>query len=405
MSDAGEVLRSRLRWVDTFAEAGAALVQRPVRTMLTALGTILGVGAFVTTMGLADTARSQVSSRFDALKATEVRVQDAAPDGTDPFPANVEERLGRLNGIVHAGKYFTVNDNGGLQPRPTASRPLGSNSQPIPVIAADPGAIAASLPTLSAGRVYDAFHQQRAERVVVVGRVAAKQLGITRIDNQPAVFVGDDAYTVVGILDDVKRNPDLLLAVVIPTSTATARLPVTGATYQVIIDTVPGAANLAGRQAPLALRPDHPERLQTLVPPDPKTLRNQVTNDVTSLYVALPGLALLIGTIAITNATLLSTIERRPEIGLRRALGATRHHVTRQITIEAAVTGLIAGILGASAGLTATSVTAAAKHWTATMQPGVLLAAPFIGLATGTLAGIIPARRAARTPPATTLRA
>ena len=289
--------------------------------------------------------------------------------------------------------------------RPTASRPLGSNSQPIPVIAADPGAIAASLPTLSAGRVYDAFHQQRAERVAVVGRVAAKQLGITRIDNQPAVFVGDDAYTVVGILDDVKRNPDLLLAVVIPTSTATARLPVTGATYQVIIDTVPGAANLAGRQAPLALRPDHPERLQTLVPPDPKTLRNQVTNDVTSLYFALPGLALLIGTIAITNATLLSTIERRPEIGLRRALGATRHHVTRQITIEAAVTGLIAGILGASAGLTATSVTAAAKHWTATMQPGVLLAAPFIGLATGTLAGIIPARRAARTPPATTLRA
>ena len=130
-----------------------------------------------------------------------------------------------------------------------------------------------------------------------------------------------------------------------------------------------------------------------------------MTHDVTSLYFALPGLALLIGTIAITNATLLSTIERRPEIGLRRALGATRHHVTRQITIEAAVTGLIAGILGASAGLTATSVTAAAKHWTATMQPGVLLAAPFIGLATGTLAGIIPARRAARTPPATTLRA
>ncbi len=91
------VPRSRLSWVDTISEAAAAIAQRPVRTLLTALGTILGVAAFVTTTGLADTARAQVSARFDALKATEVRIQDAAPDGTNPFPSDVDARLEALN--------------------------------------------------------------------------------------------------------------------------------------------------------------------------------------------------------------------------------------------------------------------------------------------------------------------
>ncbi|MEK7414599.1 MAG: ABC transporter permease [Actinomycetota bacterium] len=396
--------KSTLRWRDTISESLAAITQRPARTALTALGTILGVGAFVTTTGLADTARAQVSSRFDALKATEVRIQDAQPDGSNPFPDDVDLRLEALNGINHAGLYYTVPDNGTLQPRATASRPSGAQSQPIPVIAATPGAIQAAIPVLSTGRVYDGFHQSRAEQVAVVGRVAAAQLGLTRIDNQPAVFVGDTAYTVIAIIDDVKRNPDLLLSIVIPTSTIEQQLHPQGATYEVIIDTQPGAANLAGRQAPTALRPQQPERLQALVPPDPKTLRNQVQGDVTSLFYALAALALFIGTIAITNATLLNTIERRPEIGLRRALGAKRSHIARQITLEAAITGVIAAVTGAALATLAVVIISQTKHWTPTITPAVLLAAPLIGLVTGAIAGLPPALKAAQTPPATTLR-
>jgi len=397
-------LTSRLTWRDTISEAVAAITQRPVRTLLTALGTILGVGAFVATNGLAETARAQVSSRFDALKATEVRIQDANPDGTTPFPDDVTQRLEALNGINHAGLYYTVPDNGTLQPRTTATRPV-NQSTAIPVIAADPGAISAALPTLQTGRFYDGFHQTRAERVALVGRAAATQLGIARVDNQPAVFIGNTAYTIIGILDDVQRNPDLLLSIIIPTSTATHDLPVNGASYQVLIDTAPGAAQLAGRQAPLALRPDHPERLQALVPPDPKQLRNQVSSDITSLFLALSGLALLIGTVAIANATLLNIIERRSEIGLRRALGAKRAHIRRQITIEAALIGTIAGITGASIGLLGVVATSATRGWTTTINPTTILAAPLIGLTTGALAGLIPAIRASNTPPAETLRA
>lgn len=397
-------IRSRLRWADNLTEAIAAISQRPIRTLLTALGTILGVGAFVTTTGLADTARAQVSARFDALKATEVRIQDANPDGTNPFPDNTDAILEALNGINHAGYSYPVNDPGSLQPRNTATRPVGRTQQPIPIIAATPGNIQASLPTLTTGRLYDQFHQQRAERVAVLGRVAAQQLGIGRIDNQPAVFIGDTAYTVIGILDDVKRNPDLLFSISIPTTTEHRDINTRGATYEVVIDTVPGAANLAGRQAPAALRPQQPERLQALVPPDPKTLRNDIESDVTGLYYALAALALFIGTIAIANATLLNTIERRPEIGLRRALGAKRSHIARQITIEAAITGAIAAICGTALAITTIATIAHTRDWTLTLNPTVTLTAPLIGLTTGALAGIAPALKAAQTPPATTLR-
>jgi len=395
--------RSRLRLRDTISEAAAAVAQRPIRTLLTALGTILGVGAFVTTTGLAETARAQVSSRFDALKATEVRIQDAAPDGTNPFPDDVDQRLEALNGVNHAGLYYTISDQGTIQPRNTATRPTGTGQQ-IPLIAATPGAINASLPTLLTGRVYDDWHESRGEHVALLGRVAARQLGITRIDNQPVVFLGDTPYSILGIVDDVRRNPDLLLAVIIPTVTASDQFDVRNVERQVIIDTAPGAAQLIGHQAPVALRPQAPERLQALVPPDPQTLRNQVEGDVQSLFLALSGLALLIGAVAITNATLLNIIERRPEIGLRRALGATRAHITRQITLEAALTGTLAGILGATIGLLAVIATSIARQWTPTIEPNLLLAAPLIGIATGTLAGIIPALKASHTPPAETLR-
>ncbi len=402
-SDRGD--RSRLRLRDAVGEAAAAVAQRPIRTLLTALGTILGVGAFVTTTGLAETAQAQVSSRFDALKATEVRIQDANPDGTNPFPDDVDQRLEALNGVNHAGLYFTINDQGTIQPRATATRPTGTASQPIPLIAATPGALLASLPVLTTGRLYDQWHQTRSERVAVLGRVAASQLGITRIDNQPVVFLGDTPYSVVGILDDVARNPDLLLSVIIPTTTANSQFDTRSVERQVIIDTAPGAAQLIGHQAPTALRPQQPDRLQALVPPDPQTLRNQVESDVQSLFYALSGLALLIGAVAITNATLLNIIERRPEIGLRRALGATRGHITRQITLEAALTGTLAGVLGAVIGLTAIITVAITREWTPVVQPALLLAAPAIGIFTGTLAGLIPAFKAARTPPAETLRA
>lgn len=397
-------LRSRLRWADTITEAFTAVTQRPSRTLLTALGTILGVGAFVTTTGLAATASAQVSESFDALNATEVRIQDARPDGTNPYPADIEARLEHLNGINHAGLSYPVPNTNNLQPRATPTRPQGANTQPIPILAATPGALLAARPTISNGVLYNRFHLDRAEPVAVLGRVAADQLGITRTDNQPAVFIDNTAYTITGIITDTRRNPDLLLSVIIPTTTEQLFIGTDSPVAEVLIDTQPGAAALAGHQAPLALRPQEPDRLTALVPPDPATLRNNVESDVTSLYYALAALSLVVGTIAIANATLLNTIERRSEIGLRRALGAKRTHITRQIILEAATTGTIAGIAGTALAIIIVGAVSTARGWTTTLDPLIITSAPLIGLTTGALAGTLPAARASKTPPAVTLR-
>jgi putative ABC transport system permease protein len=394
---------SQFRLQDSLFEAAAAVAQRPIRTLLTALGTILGVGAFVATTGLVQTAQAQVSARFDALKATEVRIEDAAPDGANPFPDDVDSRLEGLNGVRFAGLSFRIPDSGTIEPREMASRPMTA-SQPISLLAATPGAIQASIPVIASGRLFDDFHEKAHQRVALLGEVTARRLGIASVDNQPIIFLGDNAYSVVGILENVKRNPDMLLSVIIPVSTATQDFNVASVEREVLIDTQPGAAELAGSQAPIALRPQDPARLRVLVPPDPTTLRTKVESDVTSLFYALSGLALLIGTIAIANATLLNIVERRPEIGLRRALGATRSHITRQITLEASVVGTLAGTLGTTLGILTITVAATARNWQPTLQPGTLAVAPVIGIVTGAVAGLIPAWKASHTPPAETLR-
>ena len=134
-------------------------------------------------------------------------------------------------------------------------------------------------------------------------------------------------------------------------------------------------------------------------------LRNSVESDVTGLYFALSGLALLIGTIAIANATLLNTIERRPEIGLRRALGAKRSHIARQIMLESTLIGTFAAVAGTASAIAAIAAVASGRGWTMTIDPWLPLMAPAIGALTGAVAGLGPALKAASTPPALTLRA
>lgn len=396
--------RSRLALRDLVGESVAAIARRPGRTILTALGTVAGVGAFVATTGLATTANAQVGETFDALKATEITMVDTEADGSNPFPADTTPRLVRLNGVNEAGAWWSV-DNPILDPRrvATPTRPAPSD---IPVIAADPGAVAAARPTFASGVPFDTWHSETAQLVAVIGRDAATRLGITQTGNQPAVFIGDVGYTVVGIIDQVARNSALLGAVIVPSGTATARIPTgTETTYNTLIDVAPGAADLIAQQAPMALRPDAPTRLDALVPLDPRQLRATIEDDITMLLYGLAGLALLVGMIGIANTTLVAVLERRNEIGVRRALGGRRRHVAAQFLTESATVGALGGIVGTSVGIVAVAAISAARDWTTTLDPMLTLPAPLIGLITGLLAGTHPAWRASRISPAEALRA
>lgn len=249
--------RSRLALGDLVREAAATIWRRPGRALLTAMGTVLGVGALVTTLGLSATASHQVSDRFDAIRATEVVVQDAREtDTTAPFPADTDRRLARLNGVVNAGTITQFAD------LPITTKPSTDTSSPdgpeLPMFAASPGAVRALRPTIGTGRLYDQGHEQRRDAVALLGRAAAQQLGISRIDNAPAVFIGDQAFAVIGIVDDVARRAEVLSAVVIPHRFAEGLTGGKPRKPEVEIDTMPGAAATIARQAPYALRPDDP---------------------------------------------------------------------------------------------------------------------------------------------------
>jgi putative ABC transport system permease protein len=394
---------SRLGLRDLADQALSGILQRSGRAALTTLGTVLGVAAWVVVLGLTSTVSSQISQRFSVLGATEVRLEDTADPFTagPAFPRDAERRARALNGVREAGLYWEAP----LRDARTSALPPDAADwragEQLSVMAASPGALHAMHARLSAGRLYDDFHQRRAERVCVLGAAAAYRLGLSRLDAQPAVFVAGTPLTVIGIVTDVDRQTDALQKVLVPSSTAELLWgsPTAGEPARMLIETQLGAAQLVGEQAPLALLPATPERLKAIVPPDPQSLRRQVTSDMNLLFLSLAGVSLLVGATGIANTTLVAVLERVPEIGLRRALGARSRHIAAHFLGESTALGTLGGLVGTSLGVGAVIVVAVARQWTPVLAPWTVLPAPIVGTVTGLLAGLYPAWRASHVQP------
>lgn len=401
-------LRSRMRVRDLLSESVAGLEARPARSALTILGTVLGISALVATLGVSRTAGNQIVARFDALAATEVVVEPSSVTAggsarTSTIPWDADQRLLRLNGVVGAGTLTQVNVRGAFSRTAPVQDATSTTEFDIPVRAASPGLFAAVKTRMRSGRVFDAGHDQRADRVCVLGPGAAERLGLNRVDQQPAVFVGDRLFVVIGIIDDVVRQPDLLDSIVIPNATARAEYDL-GSPQLVAIDTSIGAASLVARQSTRALDPNDPTRLKASTAGEATRVKDEVSSDLSGLFLILGGVSLLVGAIGIANVTLVSVLERIGEIGLRRALGAGRRHIIAQFLTESTVLGFIGGAVGAALGVLVTVAISAVKQWTPVMDARLPLAAPALGAVVGLLAGLYPALRAASLQPVEALR-
>jgi putative ABC transport system permease protein len=401
--------RPRLPLRDLLAEAGAGLMARPARVGLTVLGTVVGVAALVATLGLSKTAGSQIVGRFSTVAATDVVITPVpgtlgGSRAATAIPWDAQARLERLNGVAAAGTLSEVDVRGELVRTVAINDPLAQPDVQLPVRAASEGLWRAVRADLSSGRLPDRGHSARGDRTAVLGRNAARRLGIRSLDQQPAIFIGERLYQVSGIVDSVERQPSLLGSLTIPNGTARREFGL-AAPATVQIETDIGAVDRVTREAPVALSPNAPELLRVSAPPDPQSLKAGVESDLNALFLLLGGVSLLVGALGIANVTLVSVLERVGEIGLRRALGAARRHIAAQFLVESTVMGLLGGVVGAALGTLVVVVVSASREWTPVMDAWVPLLAPLVGGLIGLLSGTYPSLRAAALEPVEALRA
>ena len=410
----------RLAARDAAAEAVAGIVQRPGRAVLTMLGTVLGVGAFVAVLGLTATGAGQISQQFTVLADTTVTVQDngpannVAPPGSNPaigFPADADAIAGHIHGVAAAGVWWPVALPTGTNF--TSSPALAAaSSQTVNLLAASPGAVQAMGLSMAAGSPLTTYENGTGQHVALIDTATAGLLGISavRLPSHPAVFVNGIAYTVIGIYRSAQRVVSAESAMLIPEKTALADygnpLPGIGnqEEAQMVVATRIGAAQAVAQQIAAAELPADPHRLVVTSPPNPQNLQSQVTGDLAGLFLILALISLLIGAVGIANTTLVAVLERTEEIGLRRAVGARPRHIAAQFLTESTALGTLGGLIGTCIGVGIVVIFAAAKDWTAILNPAYTLPAPLIGSVVGLLAGAYPALRAARTSPLAALR-
>lgn len=397
----GAITPSGITLVDLLNESLAGMFARPGRMALTVLGIVIGLTALVATLGLSRTASNRIISAFDELAATGIVVAaKPGPTGVDPkaIPWDAPVRLSRLNGVVAVGTLGEVNIGNALVSSSLVRDPQSQTAFRLSVKAASPGLFAAVRAELETGRLPDLGHSERKDRVAVLGPTAALRLGVVGLKQLPAIAIGDRLYLVIGILRSVARQPELLGSVIIPEGTARQDFGLAGP-GTVIIETRIGAASLIARQSPWALRPDNPKVLRVEFPPEPQRVRDTVQTDLNTMFLLLGGLSLIVGAIGIANITLVSVIERISEIGLRRAIGATRGHIAVQFLLESASMGLIGGVLGASLGVLIVVAVSAYQVWTPVLDPAAPFLAPLVGGGIGLISGTYPALRAAQLEP------
>ncbi|HEU4354686.1 MAG TPA: ABC transporter permease, partial [Actinomycetota bacterium] len=241
--------------------------------------------------------------------------------------------------------------------------------------------------------------------VVVLGSVAAERLGISSVDAGVRVYLDGRWFTVVGILDELALSPDLDRSAIIGRPVAEALFDADESASRIYVRTDPeDVEDVRGVLAATA-NPENPEEVAVQRPSDALEARAAADDAFTSLLLGLGAVALVVGGVGIANVMVIGVLERRPEIGLRRALGATKRHIWAQFLTESVILSTIGGLAGVVVGGAVTAVYAGARHWTVALPAAGLAAGVGVSMLIGAVAGLYPAVRAARMAPTDALRA
>ena len=392
----------RDEFADVFVEIGA----RRARAALLIIGVALSTGVLVASLTVSSIAARQIDANVAAAASRTFTVGLREGVGADapPFPVDSDDRASRVPLVVAAGRRVDLAGSDvsvhRLRPGPGAGRTESSAN----VSAVTSGYLRAAGITIDApvGFLLDS---PRPYAVALLGAGAARELGVP--DRGPYVgvriWLNAQPYAVIGLLSD-GQAVGLDDAVVVPHARADALAVVAPIDTILLVRTDIGAAAPVARVIRDAIRPEAPETLTVSSVDDFRELRTGVSDQLALLSAGVGALLLALAMLLIANAMVVAVVSRTGEIGLRRALGASRAAVARIFLIEGGLAGGLGGLAGAAVGVFAALAVAAVNGWGFSFPTLLVLAAPVLGTGVGVLASAYPAWRAAGIAPAEALR-
>jgi len=390
---------SRLTGRDLLRAGSLGLRSRRVRAALSALGISIGIAAIVGVLGISQSSKTGLLNELGQL-GNLITVQPAST-GTGqqaelPLTADgMVSRIGPVTGVagiasltgtyVYRNSLIPVIDTSG-----------------IALTAADPALPA----TLGATVAHGAFLNPATARypAVVLGAEAASLLGIRDLARPAQVWIGGHWFTVTGILHPVRLLTQMDSMAFIGFPIAGQYFGFDGHPTQLYVRADPAQVSQVAAVLPATVSPVDPSLAQVSFPSDILQAEVAAKGAFSGLFLGLGAVALLVGGVGIANVMVISVLERRSEIGLRRALGATRRHVAEQFLAEALLLSLLGGVAGTITGAAATAIYAATQHWQVQIPALAFYGGVGAALAIGAIAGLYPATRAARLSPTEALR-
>jgi putative ABC transport system permease protein len=393
---------ARLRMADLARLATVGLRTRKLRAGLSALGIAIGVAAIVAVLGLSASSAAGLNAEIAALGTNLLTVQpgQSLTGGTDELPAAAPAMIARLPGVYQVQSTGATNANVYRSPMIPAV-----NTNALTVAAATTGLPATVGTSLAQGEFLNAATEH--EPVCVLGAAAAQLLGIDRVFGGERVWVtgtgangnGNMWLYVAGILNPDALSPDVDSSVLVGFPFAETYLSFDGSPSTIYVKAAYGQVTTVDNLLADQANPQNPAAADVSQPSDALVAQADAKAAFNTLFLGLGAVALLVGAIGVANIMVIAVLERRSEIGLRRALGATRGHIRIQFLAEAITLSLAGGVAGIITGAAATASYAHGQGW-ATVIPadawaGGLAAALLIGAA----AGLLPAIRAAHLSP------
>jgi putative ABC transport system permease protein len=389
----------RMRPSDLARVASVGLRTRPMRAALSALGIAIGVAAIVAVLGLSSSSQAGLLAEIDRLGTNLLTVTN----GQTLLGSTAKLPLAAPGMIARIGPVTEVQDTGTTDANAYRTPLIPSiNTNALSVQAASLGLPATVGTTIAQGRYLNAGTARLP--VAVLGSAAAARLGIDRIYPGERIWVGGQWFYVAGILNPALLASEIDSSVLVGFPAAKRYLAFDGHPTTIYVRSE--TSQVAAVQSVLAAtaNPEAPNEVDVSQPSAALTARAAAQSALNSLFLGLGAVSLLVGAVGVGNIMLIGVLERRSEIGLRRALGATKRNIRGQFLAEAILLALIGGAVGVAAGALSTAIYAQTKNWTVviptTAWAGGLAAAILIGA----VAGLLPALRAARMSPTEALR-